>query len=113
MNSKNKKMLEQIKSGTSVSMHFRRGDYLKARNKKIYGSCSMEYYQNAMKLMKEKIGEDFTLFIFSDDPKWVKANTNFGCKTVVVDINSGKHGWFDLELMKNCNHNIIANSSFS
>ena len=113
LNTKNKKMLEQIKSKTSVSMHFRRGDYLKAKNQKIYGSCSMEYYQNAIKLMKEKIGEDFTLFIFSDDPKWVKENTDFNCKTVVVDINSDKHGWFDLELMKNCNHNIIANSSFS
>ena len=106
-------MLEQIKSGTSVSMHFRRGDYLKARNQKVYGSCSMDYYKNAVKLMKEKIKEDFTLFIFSDDPIWVKKNANFDCKTVVVDINSGKHGWFDLELMKNCNHNIIANSSFS
>lgn len=113
MNSKNKKMLEQIKASTSVSMHFRRGDYLKARNQKVYGSCSMDYYKNAVNLIKEKIGENFTLFIFSDDPKWVKENTNFECKTIVVDINSGKHGWFDLELMKNCNHNIIANSSFS
>ena len=113
LNSKNKKMLERIKNTNSISMHFRRGDYLKARNQKVYGSCSMDYYKNAVKLMKEKIKEDFTLFIFSDDPIWVKKNANFDCKTVVVDINSGKHGWFDLELMKNCNHNIIANSSFS
>jgi len=113
LNSKNQKMLDKIKSANSVAIHFRRGDYLKARNQKVYGSCSMNYYKNAVSLMKEKLGNNITLFIFSDDPKWVKENVDFNCKTVIVDINSDKKAQFDIELMKNCKHNIIANSSFS
>lgn len=88
-----------------VSIHIRRGDYLKFLG--IHDPCPVGYYNKAMELMKEKIG-DFHAYFISDDIEWCK------------DIFEG-HGSFskntdeleDMILMINCNHNIIANSSFS
>lgn len=113
LNKKNKEVLEKIKSTESISVHFRRGDYMKARNAALFGSCSEEYYQNAIKSIVEKTGKTPTLFVFSDDIKWVRENIKFDYETVYVDVNNDKQGYFDLELMKNCKHNVIANSSFS
>lgn len=113
LNEQNKKMLEKIQSTNSVSIHFRRGDYTKKRVADKYGSCSVEYYKNAVEYISNNNEKTITLFIFSDDIDWVRNNVKFDCETFYVDINSAKQGYFDLELMKNCKHNIIANSSFS
>lgn len=113
LNSKNKQILEKIKTTESVAIHYRRTDYLKARVANVMGACTDEYYHNAVNTIANKLNKPITLFIFSDDPKWVKENVKFEHEIIVVDINSGKQGYFDLELMKNCKHNIIANSSFS
>ena len=113
LSKQNREMLEQIISTNSVSVHFRRGDYTKERVAKIFGTCSEQYYKNGINIINEKADETVTLFLFSDDIEWVKQNIKFDYKTIYVNINSGKQGIFDLILMKNCKHNIIANSSFS
>lgn len=113
LNKKNKVILEKIKNTNSISVHFRRGDYTKVRVAQHFGACSEEYYQKAIEIITSKTNIKPTLFIFSDDINWVKNNIKFKYDTEYVDINSGKQGFFDLELMKNCKHNIIANSSFS
>lgn len=113
LNQKNQEILDKINSTESVSIHFRRGDYTKQRNQKTYGVMSNDYYQNAIKTIAEKTGKKLTLFVFSDDIKWVKKNVKFDFETVYVDVNNDKQGYFDMELMKHCKHNIIANSSFS
>lgn len=113
LNKANKEMLEKIKSSEAVAVHFRRGDYTKKRVADKYGSCSVEYCKNALRYIFEKTNKDLKIFVFSDDINWVKENVKFDFETVYVDINSGKQGYFDLELMKNCKHNVIANSSFS
>ena len=110
---KNLEMLNRIKNTESISVHFRRGDYTKARVANFFGTCSVKYYQEAVRTIAEKINMKPTVFVFSDDIKWVKQNVKFEYETVFVDINSGKKGYFDMELMKNCKHNVIANSSFS
>ena len=110
LNKKNLQILEKIKSTNSISLHIRRCDYLKSSR---WGVLDLNYYKNAIKIITDQTNEEPTLFIFSDDINWVKNNMPFEQETVYVDVNSGKQGYFDLELMKNCKHNIIANSSFS
>lgn len=112
LDNKNKTFLNKIKTSNSISLHIRRGDYLKHPDK--LGNCSFEYYKKAVDFIIQKTqSENPVLFIFSDDIKWAKKHATFEQKTIYVDINNPKKGCFDLELMKHCKHNIIANSSFS
>ncbi len=110
LNDKNKKMLEQIKSTNAISLHVRHGDYLNLQNH--FKICSLDYYKNAINLIIQKV-ENPHFYIFSDDIDWVRKNFNLNHHITIVDINSSNEGYFDLELMKNCKHNITANSSFS
>ena len=101
----------QMKCGTSVAMHVRRGDYLsdpKALAK--HGATSAHYYQTALQLMIEKLG-GVDLYVFSDDPEWVRANIQHPSITFVSDF--GFSAEQDLWLISACQHQIIANSSFS
>lgn len=51
---------------------------------------------------------------FSNDSDWVKEQFNdLLYSKIVVDHNKGEDSWKDMLLMSSCNHNIIANSSFS
>lgn len=88
-----------------VSIHIRRGDYLRFTD--IHTPCSVGYYNEAMKIMIEKIGDFHTYFV-SDDIEWCRktfdGHSSFSKYTDEID---------DLILMVNCDHNIIANSSFS
>ena len=106
-------ILEKIKQTESVSVHYRRTDYLNNQNQNFYYACSDEYYKTAVNYIADETNKNIVLFVFSDDIEWVKENVKFEFETVFVDINSSEQGYFDLELMKNCKHNIIANSSFS
>jgi hypothetical protein len=88
-----------------VSIHIRRGDYLKFLG--IHDPCPIEYYQESIKLMKDKIG-NFQPYFISDDIEW--------CKTAFNGIgmySNKKDELEDMIIMLNCDHNIIANSSFS
>ncbi|MBP7103427.1 MAG: alpha-1,2-fucosyltransferase [Bacteroidales bacterium] len=105
------KMLNDDKS---VSIHIRRGDYLKA--KKYAGICDVEYYQQAIKMMKEKLGDNYHAYIFSNDMEWCKKNIFpmlDGNNVMFVDWNIKADSYKDMCLMSMCRTNIIAASSFS
>jgi hypothetical protein len=109
----NLELSEQIKNTQSVSLHIRRGDYISnEETRQFHGSCSLEYYKNALQLMKSKFPE-MQLFIFSDDIDWARENLNAEIPVIFVENNSGDNGYIDMQLMSLCKHNIIANSSFS
>lgn len=109
----NARMLAHIGAVPSVSIHVRRGDYVKDKaTTKFHGVCDINYYRRGLAIVTRRVKKP-TLFIFSDEPDWVKKNMKFDYPTVYVTHNAGKADHEDMRLMMACQHNIIVNSSFS
>ena len=107
--------LKKINSCNSVSIHIRRGDYITLES--FFRVLPIEFYKKAAAEIT-KLEDDLTFFVFSNDLEWSRLNLNFLTNAVFVDLNcksdyNGKADMEDFFLMKNCKHNIIANSSFS
>lgn len=112
LDEKNQIVLDKILETNSISIHIRRGDYVDLEStSKIHGTCSLDYYKEAIEYIAKRV-KDPHFFLFSDDIEWVIKNLKLEYPFTVVDFNQDK-GWFDLNLMKQCKHNITANSSFS
>ena len=101
-----------INDQNSVSVHIRRGDYIKPHVLEYHGVLPMAYYTNAIMLLKSKF-EKLNFYFFSDDIEFIKNNFGFIEEKVIVEGNIGNCSWKDMCLMKSCKHHIIANSSFS
>lgn len=112
----NARVLEDIRSCCSISLHIRRTDYL---SNPYLSPPPLEYYLRSMAEMEGRLRaagvpqESLRYFVFSDDIEWARQNLSPALPHVHVDINDGGAGYFDLELMRNCRHHIIANSTFS
>jgi len=108
----NGRMAEDIASCNAVSIHVRRGDYVKKRRLWSLGAvCSSTYYRNAIDHVGAHVRRP-RFFVFSDDLDWARQNVNAE-DVVHVDINRGSASFRDMQLMSLCKHHIIANSSFS
>jgi len=104
--------LNKIKDKQSVSIHFRRGDYLKNENLKFFGVQPIEYYYNAVNYINSKISNPY-FFIFSDDINWVQEYFQLDSPHEFISQNNESQAFYDLILMSECKNHIIANSSFS
>jgi len=103
---------KQINETNSVSIHIRRGDYVKKRRIVNVGSvCDINYYKRAIDAISQKVEDPF-FYIFSDDIGWAKENLILN-KVKYIDINQGENSYKDMQLMSQCRHNIITNSTFS
>lgn len=91
----------------TVSVHIRRGDFLKFRR----DMSQSNYYNLALDYIKHKVHNP-VLLIFSDDVNWVKDNMKFDFEHVVIS-GQGFSDCEELTLMSMCKNNIIANSTFS
>ena len=96
-----------------VSLHIRRGDYVNHPEfSTSFGFLGLDYYRAAIAWLKDRFSE-FKLFIFSDDPEWVRENLELDVTYTLV-VNTGNDADLDdLQLMSLCSHHVIANSSFS
>lgn len=101
---------DMMQRTNSVSLHIRRGDYLK--NSVYTGICTEDYYHHAIDYMKKHV-EAPSFFVFSNDLEWCKAFFGEGDSVVYVEGNDVEHSYMDMILMTFCKHHVIANSSFS
>jgi hypothetical protein len=108
-NSYVKEMLNDIKSKNSVLLNIRRTDYL---NTNYHGVMGKEYIDKSVKLIESKI-KNPRYFLFSDDLDWCRENIKLPNMTIVNHSYKGDRFSYYLQLMKNCKHFIIPNSSFA
>jgi hypothetical protein len=110
---KNNETIDIMNKSNSVSIHFRRGDYISnPEAAKVHGGITtIQYYKNAIEKISKSI-DNPKFFVFSDDIEWVVNNFNIP-DSKIIDWNIGEDSYKDLILMSMCKHNIMANSSFS
>lgn len=105
-------ILAEMQATTSVAIHIRRGDYIKnPQVAREFGICTKNYYQRAVSTITETYPAA-TYFVFSDDIDWVKHNLTLGEQVVYVQ-HPELTDTAELFMMSRCQHNIIANSTFS
>jgi len=101
----NLEILNQIRTSMAISVHVRLGDFGNIN------TLPSGYYSKAIDLMNQKY-PDATFFVFSDEPHCASKYFT-GLNFVLVNGNAGLNSYIDMQLMSQCKHHIIANSSFS
>ena len=110
---RNSELAKQIAQANSVSIHIRRGDYVTNQTtNKVHGFVGVEYYRETMRRIYDALSAPW-FFVFSDDLAWAKSNLGLIDNVTFVDHNRGASSYEDMRLMSQCQHHIIANSSFS
>lgn len=106
----NRKLGETMETLNSVSLHIRRGDYLKYPQFQV---CTDSYYLNAVETILSKVNNPY-FYIFSDDISYAKnLFKNLQINYEIIDFNIAENSYKDMYLMTKCHHNIISNSTFS
>lgn len=102
-----KDVREALNNPQSVSVHIRRGDYVKINN-----TVNSLYYQKAMHYIGQLYQKPLFL-VFSDDLDWVKDNIPIAGEVIYVNEDKKMQDYEELLVMSKCRSNIIANSTFS
>lgn len=95
-----------IKNTISVSLHVRRGDYTNG-----FPLLDSKYYEEAIAFFQQKYNQ-VHFFVFSNDVEWCYQHLKADFLHF-VDWNQKLETYYDMYLMTQCRHNIIANSTYS
>lgn len=104
-------------SNTVVSMHFRIGDFKMLQH--VHPIINYEYYKKSLFVINQITSNPIEVLYFCEDQDIIDVveiinllQTDFKCINFTRAPNN-LHDWEQLLLMSCCNHNIIANSTFS
>ena len=98
----------QIENTNSVSIHIRKGDYVKEG----ITLTPKNFYDEAIRILESKENK-LQYYIFTDDSQYARELFPDIDRFIVVEGNEGKNSFRDMQLMSMCRHNITANSTFS
>ena len=108
---KNIEFIKKIDLSKSVCLNVRRTDFL---NNPEHNVINIKYYINAISKFKEIIGQNFKVYIFSDDLEWCKNNLDFIDSKEFVEHKYAGYKFYDYLYLMSCFKNfIIPNSSFA
>ena len=105
-------LIEEINQTESVSIHVRKGDYLLHPYSDYYATLESAYYNKAVAALQVD-HPPLKLFVFTDDPKWVKENLALSIPYTLISGVQTRSMYEDFQVMLSCKYHIIANSSFS
>jgi len=99
----------EVSQHGTVSVHVRRGDYVSSP---LMSACSAAYYERALELLATRVVVR-KVYVFSDDIEWARKELRLAAPTVFVSESDAGSDIADFFLMSQCQHHVIANSSFS
>lgn len=110
-----RRMRQPVSGRSSVMLHVRRGDYVSLPSAAAHhGVCTLAYYERSLQWLREQHGP-LEVFVFSDDPAWAHTHLQGPDPMHIVSLPGAqaRAAEQDLWLMQQCQHHVIANSSYS
>ena len=114
LSDENRRLIEKMRSESSVCIHIRRGDYITSEeDARVLNICGENYYLNAIEKIRNLV-DNPVFYVFSNDHneiEWIKDNYGWDDAQVrYVDANNSAA--VEMTVMSNCRHFIICNSTF-
>ncbi len=107
---KNINFLKKIDVSKSICLNVRRTDFI---NNPEHNVVNVDYYKNAILKFQNILGNNFKIYVFSDDLEWCKKNLRFINSMNFVEHEFAGYKFYDYLYLMSCFKNfIIPNSSF-
>lgn len=117
LDAENLQVLERVEAAgaDAVAMHVRRGD-LSGYNPAYGHPATPAYFGRALQAVAAQCQGRPQVFVFSDEPQWVRAEllpslAHVAADFHMVDINGSDRGYMDLALMSCCHHVVCSQGS--